>query len=85
MGQFRITKIHSWLPFLGFLFFFLFALSLGAVNFDTSKLEAYSEQWKQFSNPRMQELLSNKKITSLYFIALFTYMIVMVSHSELQF
>ena len=42
------------------------------MNFYTSKLEAYSQQWKQFSNPRMQELLSNKNKTSLYSIALFT-------------
>ena len=27
IGQFRITKIHTWLPFLGFLFFFLPSVS----------------------------------------------------------
>ena len=37
--QFRITKINTWLPFLGFLFF---TLSLGAsMNFYTSELAAY--------------------------------------------
>ena len=85
--QFRITKINTWLPFLGFLFF---TLSLGAsMNFYTSELAAYWQgavpwfwSWAgrakekrpgdEVANLRMQESLSEEKKPSLYFIALFT-------------
>ena len=98
--QFRITKINTWLPFLGFLFF---TLSLGAsMNFYTSELAAYWQgavpwfwSWAgrakekrpgdEVANLRMQESLSEEKKPSLYLLPYLQQMIAMVSHRELQF